>query len=122
MLTLVQLYRRNLRFFLSWGPSVKFLSILLPAVALIAQPAFAETHIFLVDNSDGYGINRCLASGDACGKVAAAAICHNRKYAEAIDFGRADTSKATGSTPQAKLVSLCEGSSCADMVAITCSR
>ena len=31
---------------------------------LAASPAGAETHIFLVDSSDGYGIDHCLASGE----------------------------------------------------------
>lgn len=101
---------------------MKFHTILLAAGLLMTQSAYAETHIFLVDNSDGYGINRCLAAGEACGKAAAAAICHNRKYANAIEYGRIGSDKITGSISNATLVKLCEGQSCPDMVAITCSR
>lgn len=101
---------------------MKLATFLLVAGSLMAQPALAETHIFLVDSSDGYGIDRCLASGEACGKAAAAAICHNRKYAEAIDYGRIDAAVITDSVSNVTPVSACSGSSCRDIVAITCSR
>ena len=39
--------------------------------------ARAEQHMFLVANdSDGYGIDRCLASGEKCGAAAANAYCN----------------------------------------------
>ena len=92
------------------------------ASLLAAPSARAETHIFLVDASDGYGIDRCLASGEACGAAAASALCRAREYAKAVDFGRMDPGEITGGVPAGTPVKACQGSSCPDMVAITCSR
>ena len=102
---------------------MKFGIALVALTSLLAAPsARAETHIFLVDASDDYGIDRCLASGEACGAAAASALCRAREYAKAVDFGRIDPSEITGGVPAGTLVKACEGSSCPDMVAITCSR
>ncbi len=67
------------------GNSIVKLGIVLFALAglLAASPAEAETHTFLVDFSDGYGIDRCLASGAQCGSAAAAAYCKSREFAHA---------------------------------------
>jgi hypothetical protein len=92
------------------------------AGCLAASPAGAETHTFLVDSSDGYGIDRCLASGEPCGAAAAAALCQAREYAKAIDYGRIDQTEITGGVPAGSQVSACKGRSCPDIVAITCSR
>jgi hypothetical protein len=89
---------------------------------LAASPARAETHIFLVDSSDGYGIDRCLASGEPCGAAAASALCQAREYTKAVDFGRIDPAEITGGVPAGSQASACKGRSCPDMVAITCSR
>ena len=72
--------------------------------------------------SDGYGIDRCLASGEPCGAAAASALCRAREYAKAVDFGRIDPAEITGGVPAGTQVSACKGRSCPDMVAITCSR
>jgi hypothetical protein len=107
-----------------WGNSIVKLGIVLVALAglLAASPARAETHIFLVDSSDGYGVDRCLASGEPCGAAAASALCRAREYAKAVDFGRIDQAEITGGVPAGTQVSACKGRSCPDMVAITCSR
>ena len=89
---------------------------------LAASPARAETHIFLVDSSDGYGIDRCLASGEPCGAAAASALCQAREYTKAVDFGRIDPAEITGGVPAGSQASACKGRTCPDMVAITCSR
>jgi hypothetical protein len=100
------------------------LAIALVALAgfLAASSAQAETHIFLVDSSDGYGIDRCVASGEPCGAAAAAALCQAREYAKAVDFGRIDQTEITGGVPAGMQASACKGRSCPDIVAITCSR
>ena len=100
------------------------LGIVLVALSglLAASPARAETRIFLVDSSDGYGVDRCLASGEPCGAAAASALCRAREYAKAVDFGRIDQAEITGGVPAGTQVSACKGRSCPDMVAITCSR
>ena len=44
--------------------------------------AQAEKRIFIIANdADGYGIDRCLASGAPCGAAAAAAYCRSRDFA-----------------------------------------
>lgn len=107
-----------------WGNSIVKLGIALVALAgLLAAPsARAETHIFLVDSSDGYGIDRCLASGEPCGAAAASALCQAREYAKAVDFGRIDPAEITGGVPAGTQLTTCKGRSCPDIVAITCSR
>jgi hypothetical protein len=46
--------------------------------------ARAEQHMFLVANdADGYGIDRCLASGEKCGAAAANAYCTNQAFTAA---------------------------------------
>jgi len=92
------------------------------ATLLMAQLVRAETRIFLVDSSDGYGIDRCLASGEACGEVAASALCRHREYAKAVDFGRVSSEEITGGAPPGAQVRTCRGVSCPEVVAITCSR
>lgn len=95
---------------------------ILLAGLLAAQSAVAETHIFLVDNSDGYGIDRCLATGESCGEAAASALCRTREYAKAVDYGRIDSDEITGGVPSGTQIRACKGHSCPEVVAITCSR
>jgi hypothetical protein len=97
-------------------------SILLATCLLAATSAFAETHIFTVDNVDGYEIDRCLASGEPCGAVAAAAICRTRQYVKAVDYGHVDANEITGGVPNGAAVKACEGRACPNIVAVTCSR
>src|SRR6185295_19935019 len=106
------------------GDSTVKLGMAVVALGLLAaSPAQAETRIFLVDSSDGYGIDRCLASGEPCGAAAASALCRSREYATAVDFGRIDPSEITGGVPAGTPVQTCKGNgSCPDVVAITCSR
>lgn len=104
------------------GDFIVMRSILLAAYLLAATSAFAETRIFTVDNADGYEIDRCLASGEPCGAVAAAAICRTRQYVKAVDYGHVDASEITGGVPNGSAVKACEGRSCPNIVAVTCSR
>lgn len=90
--------------------------------SLLTLPAAAETRIFTVDGSDGYGIDRCLASGEPCGEAAASAICRARSYTKAVDFGRIDPNEITGAVPAGAGVARCEGRNCPQTVAITCTR
>jgi hypothetical protein len=102
---------------------VKLGIVLVALAGLLAAPSVrAETHIFLVDSSDGYGVDRCLASGEPCGAAAASALCRAREYARAVDFGRIDQAEITGGVPAGTQVSACKGRACPDLVAITCSR
>ena len=102
-------------------PSLRRAAYLTAFLALSA-PAQAETQIFVVSGSDGYGIDRCLASGESCGQAAAAALCRARQYAQAVTFGRIDPSEITGGKAASANLARCEGSGCPETVAITCSR
>jgi hypothetical protein len=102
-------------------PSLRRVAYLTAFLALSA-PAQAETQIFVVSGSDGYGIDRCLASGESCGQAAAAALCRARQYAQAVTFGRIDPNEITGGKAASATLARCEGSGCPETVAITCSR
>lgn len=99
-------------------------SLVLAAAAglsLAAAPALAETRIFIIDNSDGYGVDACLSSGAPCGEKIAVAWCRSHEYARALDFGRVAESPLTPAsvrTPE----SFCTGALCPEAVAITCAR
>jgi hypothetical protein len=95
--------------------------ILLTAAALLcagALPAVAETRVFIIENHNDYGVDRCLVSGGRCGKVVASAYCQSRNYAEAGSFRKVDPDEVTGSTGQ----TTCRGALCSDWVAIECAR
>ena len=54
------------------------------AVIAPLSVAQAEKRIFIIANdSDGYGIDHCLATGAQCGTAAATAFCRGREYAQA---------------------------------------
>src|SRR5215831_11405181 len=87
----------------------------------LALPAGAETRIFIVENqSDGYGIDECLASGANCGKPMASAYCQSRNYAQVVSFRRADPDEITAS--RASGDATCHVRRCNDFVAIECKR
>jgi hypothetical protein len=98
------------------------LAILAVAATCGAGPAHAEKRLFIVGNSpDGYGIDRCLASGAACGKAAAHAYCRSRQFTQARSFRKVDRSEITGAVPTSASGG-CSGGACADFVAIECTR
>ena len=95
----------------------------LPIVAFfgLSLPAGAETKIFIVENqSDGYGIDECLASGANCGKPMASAYCQSRDYRQAVSFRRAEPDEITAS--RASGDATCHLRRCNDFVAIECRR
>ena len=99
-----------------------------PLVGLVAAlclgfvtSASAERRMFFVANdSDGYGIDRCLASGAKCGTAVANAYCKRQSFAQAATFHKADQSDITSSIP-AEGADSCRSSGC-DVVAIVCTR
>jgi hypothetical protein len=92
------------------------------ALLALATPAQAETKTFLIDSSDGYGIDRCLVSGEACGRAAATALCRANAFAKVVDYGRMEPGEITGTLPGGLPLKVCQGPSCPVQVAITCTR
>ena len=84
--------------------------------------AQAEKRVFIIaNNSDGYGVDRCLASGAACGTAAATAYCASHEFHTALSFRKIDRDDITGAIPSAG-GSGCRGSHCDEFVAIECGR
>jgi hypothetical protein len=83
--------------------------------------AQAERRMFIIANdSDGYGIDRCLASGDKCGAAAANAYCKTHEFAQAASYRKVDRDDITGAIPTGGSGG-CKGNNC-DVVAIVCTR
>lgn len=81
-------------------------------VLLAVAPAQAEKQTFLVANADGYGVDRCLATGDSCGNTIASAYCRARDFNHALSFRKIERSEST---------TLCRGA-CDGFIAIECTR
>ena len=87
----------------------------------LLNSAQAERRMFIIANdSDGYGIDRCLASGAKCGAAAANAYCKGHEYAEATSYRKVDRDDITGAIPTGGSGG-CRSNTC-DVVAIVCSR
>ena len=87
----------------------------------VAGSAQAERRMFIIDNDgDGYGVDRCLASGDKCGAAAANAYCKNHQFASAASYRKVDRDDITGAIPTGGSGG-CRGNTC-DVVAIVCTR
>lgn len=94
----------------------------LAAVLFGATAAQAEKRVFIVANSgDSYGVDRCLASGAACGAAAANSYCRSHEFGQAVSFRKVDRDDITGAIPASGPGS-CHGTTCDDFVAIECSR
>ena len=101
---------------------MRFPPALLACVLIVtASAASAESRVFIIANeSDGYGVDQCLAKGDKCGAYAARSYCQSRDFAQASAYRRVDADEITGSVP--KQASNCARGSCSAYVAITCQR
>lgn len=98
------------------------LALTIAAALSTAAPARADHRVFIIaSQSDGYGIDECLANGERCGAPAARSYCQAREFTEATAFRRVDPDEITGSVP-ASAAGQCHGSSCARFIAITCQR
>ena len=92
----------------------------LAAASCGASAAHAEKRVFIVaNNGDGYGVDRCLASGAVCGTAAANAYCRNHEFAEALSYRKVERDDITGAIPS---TGGCHNAGCDDFVAIECSR
>jgi hypothetical protein len=88
------------------------------AAVIFSTAALAEKRIFIIaNNADGYGVDRCLASGASCGIPVATAYCQARNYVRAASFRKVDRDEITGAVPATN------GTSAPDeFVAIECLR
>jgi hypothetical protein len=91
------------------------------AVVCASMAAQAEKRVFIIaNNADGYGVDRCLASGASCGTPIANAYCQARDFTKAASFRKVDRDEITGAVPANNAA--CAGGSCDQFVAIECSR
>jgi hypothetical protein len=97
-----------------------FAVVCVATVVAAMTPAQDEKHLFIIaNNADGYGIDRCLASGATCGKAAASAYCTSHDFHKALSFHKVDRDDITGAIPTG---SDCRGAACGEYVAIECGR
>jgi hypothetical protein len=90
------------------------------AVVCGSTAAQAEKRIFIIaNNADGYGIDRCLASGAACGAAAASAYCQSREFRQANSYRKVEREEITGAVPTS---TACTRGHCDEFVAIECTR
>lgn len=86
-------------------------------MGLAAAPA-AERRMFIIANdAAGYGVDRCLAAGDSCGRAAANAYCKTQHFAAAATFHKVDRDDITGAIPVGS-----GGATAENLVAIVCTR
>ena len=102
---------------------MRFLSALSAcAFLLAASAASADSRVFIVANqSDGYGVDQCLARSEKCGAHAALSYCQSRDFAQASSYRRVDPDEITGSVPSPGGEN-CDHAGCNEYVAITCQR
>ena len=101
---------------------MRSISAILACFSLIAgSAAWADSRVFIISNqADGYGVDQCLAKGEACGAHAAHSYCHSRNFAQASAYRRVDPDEITGSVPQGG--ENCGRAGCNEYIAITCQR
>ncbi len=88
------------------------------ASAAFATAAQAEKRTFIIaNNSDGYGVDRCLATGATCGAAVATAYCRSHAFIRAASFHRVDHQEITGGALTTNGASLRD-----EFVAIECLR
>ncbi|MGA7490006.1 MAG: hypothetical protein WBW74_24040 [Xanthobacteraceae bacterium] len=88
------------------------------ASAAFATAAQAEKRTFIIaNNSDGYGVDRCLATGATCGAAVATAYCRSHAFIRAASFHRVDHQEITGGALTINGASLRD-----EFVAIECLR
>jgi hypothetical protein len=95
-----------------------FVAALVCAGVILSSTAQAEKRTFIIaNNSDGYGVDRCLASGASCGAALATAYCQARDYARAASFRKVEREEITDIVPATT-----SSSNRDELVAIECLR
>jgi hypothetical protein len=97
-------------------------AVLAFATAILSvTSASAERRMFIIaSNANGYGVDRCLASGATCGAAIAAAYCRSRDFSQAVSYRKVQKDEITGAASAAS--GRCRGSGCEEYVAIECMR
>jgi uncharacterized DUF497 family protein len=100
-------------------------SLLVSCVAFVlilgVSAAQAEKRIFIVaNNADGYGVDRCLATGAKCGQALANHFCNIRDFKRAVSYRKVNKGEITGAVPLDAYA--CSGRRCSELVAIECVR
>jgi uncharacterized DUF497 family protein len=101
------------------GSTMRYLfAALVIAGAAFGTAARAETRVFIIsNNSDGYGVDRCLATGASCGMMIATAYCQSHDYVQVASFRKIEREEISGAVPTTT------GTSARDeFVAIECLR
>ncbi len=95
-----------------------FAALVLAAAVIGNSASQAEKRIFIIaNNSDGYGVDRCLATGASCGIAVATAYCKSHDFVQAGSFRKIDRDEITGAVPSTN------GTSArSEFVAIECRR
>jgi hypothetical protein len=97
-------------------------ALLACAFLLAASAAHADSRVFIIENqSDGYGVDQCLAKSEKCGAHAAQSYCQSRDFAQASSYRRIDPDEVTGAVPKSAGAN-CSHAGCGEYVAITCQR
>ena len=72
-------------------------SATLTFVACVALPAKAENRLFIIaNNSDGYGVDRCLAAGAPCGRAIATAYCQSKDFQTVVSYRKVEREQMAG--------------------------
>jgi hypothetical protein len=97
-------------------------AVLAFATAILSgTSASAERRMFIIaSNANGYGVDRCLASGATCGAAIAAAYCRSREFSQAVSYRKVQKDEITGAALTAS--GRCRASNCEEYVAIECMR
>ena len=91
-----------------------------PLMLAGATQVIAEKRVFIIANSpDNYGVDRCLATGQACGAAAASAYCQSKEFTAAASYRKVDRDEITGAVPAG---GACGRNGCDEFVAIECTR
>ena len=68
--------------------------------AVFTTAAQSETRIFIIsNNADGYGVDRCLATGATCGMMIATAYCQSHDYLQVASFRKIEREEISGAVP-----------------------
>lgn len=99
---------------------ILLLSLVAVCCAAAAIPAQAEQRVFIILDRTHGSDSSCLASGNACGAMAADAYCRSHGFAAATSFHKVDRADITGIIPAEPAG--CRRGKCRNVVAIVCTR